>query len=442
MIAIAPVDDAGILRRSRAWLDDAAHIIVVRERDGSIADDDPDLEAAVKSEWHDALATFSVPVELVDWRQDKDVDAAIERAFVLSKSTAPSPPSAAPLSIVEHAPGPRIPVESLPSVAWLEQLIAAHLMPSAGRVALFAGNGAVDLSDPSAVVRFDDDDATGGVTAQGRRLVTDGRNRWRIDDHHFEAFGYLALGFDGHHPVGWTGHRQMAYWLYSGKHGAGFLSASDHDYPCGPAKKLYNYADNDPLGVALAPDLDVVAYRFEHDVLVTSAIPIPWRNAGPLLVADFQRDPLRALYFAKTRDSSPTEALLDEDARDQAPGFVLGPTAKARYAVDLSNAVYRVTSVKPWVGAVVRVGGPGEGFAVFNEEHQEVRRAGGRLLGGWWRWATVLDAGAYWREDLATGERRRIVAAEDTPLFAIGVPWTKNVVLFLGDKERWWVQLV
>ena len=442
MIAIVPVDDAAILRRSRAWLDDAAHVIVLRARDGSIADDDPDLEAAVKSEWHDALAAFSVPVELVDWRRDKDVDAAIERAVALSKSTAPSPPSAPPPSIVEHAPGPRISIESLPSGASLERIIAAHLVPSTDRVTLFAGNGAVDLSDPSAVVHFDDDDATGGVTAEGRRLVTDGRDRWRVDDHHFEAFGYLALGFDSQRPVGWAGHRMMAYWLYSGKHGVGFLSASDHDYPCGPAKKLYGYADNDPVVVTLAPDLGAVTYRFEHDVLVTSAIPIPWRNAGPLLVADFPHDPLRALFFAKTPAGVPTEDLLDGDARDQAPGFVLGPTAEARYAVDLYNTVYRITSIKPGDGAVARVGGPGEGFAVFNEEHQEVRRAGGRLLGGWWRWATVLEAGAYWREDLATGERRRIVAAEGTPLFAVSVPWTKNVVLILEEGERLWVRLV
>ena len=442
VIAIVPVDDTGILGRSRAWLEDAAHVVVIRAREGSIADDDPDLEEAVKSEWRDQLAAFSVPVELVDWRRDEDVSAAIERAVVLSKSTAPSPPSAAPPSIVEHAPGPRISVESLPAGGSIERIIAAHLVPSIDRVTLFAGNGPIDLSDPSAVVRFDDDDATGGVTAEGRRLVTDGRDRWRIDDHHFEAFGYLALGFDSKRPVGWAGHRSMAYWLYSGKHGVGFLSASDYDYPCGPARKLYGYEDNDPVGVALAPDLDAVTYRFEHDVLVTSAIPIPWRNAGPLLVADFPHDPLRALFFAKTPDGVPTDDLLDGDARDQAPEFVLGPTAEARYAVDLSNTVYRVTSVKPWVGAIARVGGPGEGFAVFNAAHQEVRRAGGRLLGGWWRWATVLDAGAYWREDLATGERRRIVAAEGTPLFAVGVPWTKNVVLVLGDKEQWGVQLV
>ena len=122
VIAIVPADDAGLLRRSRAWLEDAAHVIVVRERDGSIADDDPDLEEAVKSEWHDALAAFGVPVELVDWRRDEDVIAAIERAAVLSKSTAPSPPSAPPPAIVEHTPGPRISFESLPPSGWIERI--------------------------------------------------------------------------------------------------------------------------------------------------------------------------------------------------------------------------------------------------------------------------------------------------------------------------------
>ncbi len=442
VIAIAPVDDAGVFRRSRAWLTDAAHVILVRAREGAFADDDPDLENFVRPEWRDAQAAFGAPVEVVDWRRDEDVNAAIERAVMLSKSTVPCPPSAPPPEILEHGPGPRIPVDFLPSPASIDRLLASHIVASKERVTLFAGNSAVDLSGSSKVVCFDDDDAQGAVTAEGRRLVFEGRDRWRIDNQPFDAFGHLALGFDGHRPVGWTGHRMMAYWLYAGKHGVGLLSATDYDYPCGPAKKLYGYADNDPVGVALAPDLDVVAYRFDRDVLVTSAIPIAWRDAGPLLVADFPRDPLRALFFAKTPDGVPAEDLLDGDARDQAPDLVLGPTAEARYAVDLSNTVYRVTSVKPWVGAIVRVGGPGEGFAVFNAEHQEVRRARGRLMGGWWRWATVLEVGAYWREDLATGERRRIVAAQGTPLFSVAVPWTKNVVIMLEEGEKMWLQLI
>jgi len=439
VIAVVPVDDPGLLRRSRAWLEDAARIIVLRAWEDFSAGGDRDLEEAVRSEWKNALAAIGVPIELVDWRRDEDVKAAIERAVARSKATEPAPAPAAPPTIVEHAPGPRIPIDSLPG-GWLEA-IAAHLVPSPERVVLFAGGDAVDLSDASAVIRFAESDLHGAVSPQGRRLSFENKS-WRIDGQPFEASGYLALGFDAHHPVGWTGHRQEPFWLYSGKHGTGFLSACDLDYPCGPARKLYGYADNDPVGVSLAPDLGAVAYHFDHDVLVTSAIPIPWREAGPVLVADFPRDPSRALFFAKTPDIRHADDLLDEDARDLAPDLVLGPTAEARYAVDLTHAVYRVTCVEPWVGAVARIGGPGEGFAVFDQAHREVRRGSGRLLGGWWRWATVLDAGAYWREDLATGERRRIADAEVMLPVAFGVPWTKNVVLHFEEAARWWIRLI
>ena len=44
-------------------------------------------------------------------------------------------------------------------------------------------------------------------------------------------------------------------------------------------------------------------------------------------------------------------------------------------------------------------------FAVFVAKHQLVRRGAGVLLRGWFRFATVEDAGQLWREDLATGDR-------------------------------------
>jgi HEAT repeat protein len=443
VLAVAPAEDVGLLERSRAWLDDAAHVVVVRARDGSTADEDPDLGNVVLSEWQDALRGFHVPIEVVDWRRDGDVRTAVDRVVKLAGSIAPSPPSAAPPPIIEHPPGPRISVGYVPGTGSdLYRIVASHLVASPDRVTLFAGNGAVDLRDPKAVVRFDDDDARDAVTARGRRLVVEKAQRFRIDDQRFEAFGYMALGFDGHYPVGWTGHRMAAYWLYTGEQGAGFLSAVDGDYPCGPARKRYGYDDNEPVGVSLAPDLGAVAYRFGHDVLLTSAVPIPWRVAGPLQVADFPRDPSRALLFAQAPGHSGEDDLLGEDARDHAPGIILGPTAAARYAMDLSDTVYRITSIKPWEGTVARVGGPGEGYAVFDAAHREVRRAGGRLLNGWWRWATVLDDGSYWREDLGTGERRRVAEADITPLAAVGVPWTRNVVLILNEGERIWLQLL
>lgn len=442
VMAIVPADGLAILSRSKAWLEDAAHVIVVRAGGGAHDDGDPGLDEAALQEWREALSVFRVPIEVVDWARDEDIRAALDRAVTLARSTAPLPPSAAPPTIIEHPPGPRVPVDGLPVGADLERLVVSHLVASADRITLFAGSVAVDLRDPTAIVIFDDDDYAGAVTARGRRVLVEKTNGFRIDGQRFEAFGSMALGFDGYHPAGWTGLRMADCWIYEGKRGVGFLSAIDHDHPCGPAKKRYNYEDNYPVGVSLSPDLGAVAYRFEHDVLVTSAVPIPWRGAGPLLVADFLRDPARALFFAQIPSRSQTDDLLDDDARDRAPVCVLGPTTEARYALDLSDIVYRITSAKPWAGTVARVGGPGGGFAVFDASHREIRRAGGRLLAGWWRWATILDAGSYWREDLGTGERRRIAGADITPLAAAGVPWTKNVVLILNEGERFWLQLL
>ena len=85
--------------------------------------------------------------------------------------------------------------------------------------------------------------------------------------------GWIALGGDPLHPVAWRGDRMFVYWSYVGR-ALGFLSASDHDFPCGPAKKLYGYDNNDPVQVCLAPDASLVAARFDHDVLVTTAVPI------------------------------------------------------------------------------------------------------------------------------------------------------------------------
>lgn len=86
--------------------------------------------------------------------------------------------------------------------------------------------------------------------------------------------GWIPLGFDPNHPVGWRGDRMFFHWSYVGRSEVGFLSGSDHDYPCGPSKKLYGYADNDPIQILLVPTADACAARFEHDVMVTTAVPI------------------------------------------------------------------------------------------------------------------------------------------------------------------------
>jgi hypothetical protein len=443
VVAIAPVDEAAMVRRSRAWLNDAAHVILVRDRAGSVADGDRDLAEVVEADWRDALAVLTVPVDVLDWRSDEDLTAVVERAVDRAGAEVEPPVARGLPDIVEHTPGPRMPVEALPSWLSLERVLATHVVASAHDVTLHASGGPVDLQRSATPVGFGVEHATRAVMPDGRVLVQVPGKGWRIDDAELEVPGHLALGFDGRHPVGWIGHRMSVYWLYRGNGGTGFLSAIDHDFPCGPAKKRYG-SNNNPVGVALAPPGDAVAYRFEHDVLVTSAIPIAWREAGRLAVADFPRDRSRAVLFAQTPDrfGFDIEHPLDEDARDEAPALVLGPTDDVRYAVDLSQGVYRITSVEPSEGTAARVGGPDGGFAVFDVEHREVRRATGRLLGGWWRWATVVDGGVYWREDLATGERQRIAPVDCEPQLAVGVPWTRNVVVVLAEGDRRWVALV
>jgi hypothetical protein len=145
-----------------------------------------------------------------------------------------------------------------------------------------------------------------------------------------------------------------------------------------------------------------------HDVLVTVGVPIGWHRAGRVDVAAFAGDPRRALFFAQTpefiAERATADLLEDDDNRELAPVIVLGPDSAARYAVDFRNRVVRIT--KSEAGPVANiVGGPGEGYAVYDGHHQLVRREAGRLLGGWFRHATVEDDGKLWREDLATGER-------------------------------------
>jgi hypothetical protein len=263
-----------------------------------------------------------------------------------------------------------------------------------------------------------------------------------LGEQSFTAYGQVAIGFDANHPVGWTGYRMFPSWLNLGRTGPGYLSCTDHDFPCGPSKKLYGYADNDPVRAELAPDASYVAFTFEHDVLLTRAMPIAWRNAGALDVADFPRDLERTALFVHDPESPFTSELLDEDARARPPVVVLGPSASARYAVDLSGHTYRIAGTTPNEGRVVQVGGPEPSFAVFNAQHALIRNASGQLVGGATGYALVLDAGSYFREELGSGRRSLLGSAEGAPVCAVPVPGTRNVVLITSQNSRYFAQLI
>lgn len=425
LVLVAPHDRPWMVARARAWLADAEHVVVVRDRReelaGAPAEDVADLAelaAMLEPEWREALRGLSV--EVVDWvaATDAACGEAIERALAACRRLAPREPTVVDGdrdAMERPREAPTLPVspwcELVRDASWaVPSDLAARLAWRGGAVVLLvdhAGGESVTLAHglPPRLSLLG--------APPGKHVARDATRAHP---------GWEALGLDPVHPVAWRGDRMTVHWSYVARDGERcFLSATDHDFPCGPAKKLYGFEDNDPAQITLAPDATVFAAHFAHDVLVTSAVPVPWQTAthagGEVEVAAFPVDPRRAVFFAQRTDGSaprpPDIDVLDEDARDVAPALVLGPTDAARYALALDLRVVRIMSTgEPGSAEAIHVGGPGEDYAVFDACHRLVRRGRGRLLGGWFRWATVEHDDAYWREDIATGERVRVAPVD------------------------------
>ena len=440
VLAIVPYSGEELVHASRAWLEDAAHVFVLRVPGEPF--DDPEVERHAEEQWRALALSFTVRVELADYRSPADLRAAVARAQATAAELDERSPPPAPPSPRELARSPRFElVTSARPIFDERSVIAWSLLAGPGEPALDSAHGVVSLEKPPPVVTLEDRRGTRSRLPDGRLLERQGRSPWRIDDRNVTVYGHLALGFAPHHHVGWTGVRMMVFWVYVGKRDVGVLSASDHDFPCGPSKKLYGYEDNDPVRVDLAPDLSFVAYHFEHDVLLTSAIPISWRKAGPLEVADFPRDPRRAVFFVRDEDDGRTD-LLDEDVRSHAPVIVLGNSPAIRYALDLGGSTYRIDGTAPNQGTAVHVGGPETAFGVFDVEHRLVRRGSGRLLGGSHGVATVLEHGELHRERLTTGARTPLGSCAGNVLFALPLPGTVNVLVVTEVAKRRFAELV
>lgn len=447
VVAVVAFEDMEQVERSRAWLQDAQRVLVLRRHDEEPITDD-ELREYVEELWQELAAGFAVPLELHDWRTETELRATLERAAELAGQLQESPAPAAPRPLVTLSPGPRF--EWLPrkygDPLSFAQSLASGLRLTPRGAELDTETATFDLATQTEAIQQDRFGYCEAALPDGRRLVSqrtkEQRGRWLLGEQAFTAYGDVLFGFDGYHPVGWSGHRMFPYWLYLGKTGPGYLSATDHDYPCGPSKKLYGYADNDPVRAELALDASYVAFTFEHDVLLTSALPIRWRQAGALDVADFPRDLERTALFVHDPESPFTSDLLDEDARDRPPVVVLGPSPSARYAVDLSGQTYRVAGTTPNEGRVVPVGGPEPCFAVFNAQHELSRKASGQLVGGAAAHALVLDGGQYFREDLGTGQRSLLGPVEGAAVCAVPVPGTYNVMLITSHASRHFAQLI
>lgn len=391
VIAIASYDHAWMVKRTRPWLSAAEHIIVYRDPGSSVdfAADPEGLEL-VTEEWRDA--TEGWVADVVD-----DLAIAIARATEAARDRPARPPVRPHEAIIDE----------LPVSPWNSFEAERFDWAFLDRISRDGREITIGPVKPRP-----------STPEEARQLRT-----WNP--------GFLSLGADPiHRPIGWRGDRMHVYWTWEGQ----FFTGSDHDYPCGPGKKLYGYKDNDPVQVTLAPDAGVYAARFEHDVLLTRAVPLPWQRAGDFDVVVTAPDEWRTVFYAQDpeRDETwprPTD-IGDEDGRDCAPVLVLAPNL--HYAVDLSLRVHRITMDEE----LVHIGGPNEGFAVFDGEHRLVRRASGKLIGGWYRFATIEKDGAYWREDLATGERIRIapidLAISDDP----AIEAVARDAIFEGQFDR------
>lgn len=211
------------------------------------------------------------------------------------------------------------------------------------------------------------------------------------------------------------------------------LCGCAHDWPVGHAKKLYGYDDNHPRHLFIAPDRGAYVSTFERDAIVSGAVPFRWRalsgSSDAHCALDWPPpDSLRKLFFVADLEAGAAhsglpapapddaaaraEVALQEDARHHAPIVVVGPSDDHRYALALDEEVWSI-EVHDGADEAVVVGGPHEGFAVYDATHRAVRRGRGRLLGGDHDALLVLDtddthddgARSLWREEFVSGAR-------------------------------------
>ena len=229
--------------------------------------------------------------------------------------------------------------------------------------------------------------------------------------------------------VGAAGGRCWFHWLRVTEDEVGILAPVVHDWPCGHGKKLWGYMDNEPVRVEVAPQLDAYLSVYDVDAIVGSVVALGWRRAGPAWAPVWPpADPRRALFtcpdWTFLGDAEKASALDDEDCRGDAPAIALGPDETHRYALGLDREVWRIRGemIEP-------LGGPDEGYAIFDADHHRRRSGRGRLLCGGAGWLWIEDEGAVWREPFAGGERLRCVDVDRRIDAALALPGRANAVL-------------
>ncbi|MBU1897355.1 hypothetical protein KKB55_06255 [Myxococcota bacterium] len=247
------------------------------------------------------------------------------------------------------------------------------------------------------------------------------------------------IGVDPSGQIAWAGGRCWFEWFALSASGPVAWTPSSHGWPDGHAKKLYGFEDNEPRRVQLGQGACLSIYQ--RDALITPGLPLRWRDRGDgLAVAGRARGGPRALLFTHGEaemlwGADPSKA--EEDARGGAPPISLGPSAALRYVVGLEAPTWRLIGGQ----ASARPLGLG-GWAVYDEEHREVRRGQDRLWAGWDRWIVVAREGLLWREDLLTGARSPLGAPGRAVQAALPLPGSPNALLISVEVDVAWLRVV
>jgi hypothetical protein len=420
LVVLAPADRPELVQSHLPWLARAATVLLVLDFEGQAPD--AGLLELVDALWGELCGALgNVEARLsVNPGPSGVLAVALDRAMELGPAPLRTPPP---------VPAQR----EWPAGPWLAaagdlrpESLAPLLCAPASGPAISAGATLRCLLEPGDSP-LEVPSARMAVSSDGRLRLTSSGALLPLDQPiPAGPFSCRPVGFDPVHPVVITGRRMVFTWNFFADGAVSPMCPSVHSWPCGHARKMWDSANNRPVAVAVAPDGSAYVSTFGYDTLISSAVPMCWRHVGELLVADWppdpKLDPLRALLFCTTESSwgDPMKAW-GMEYRGFPPVIVLGPAAGCRYAVDLSWPTYRVRGER-----CERL--EGSGYAVYDAEHALVRRGEGQLLGGWFRWATVLHDGALWRQALGPAER------EIT--YALAMPGTANVVIVAEGALR------
>jgi hypothetical protein len=335
------------------------------------------------------------------------------------------------------APGPwrRWEVAGLGGLGAIARLLCTYLDRPAILDLRSSPPALIDLVDGARLRTGTTLDAPATISPDGRRVLGRGPAGLEYgpfdgDRRPVESPREIPILIDPMLGLGAVGTRCWFSWVRVTADDASVISAAMHDWPCGHEKKLYGYLDNDPVRIEVSDDGDAFVSIYDVDAIIGSLTVPRWRPAGPALVPDWPpRDPARVLFTCPdwrwAAGKEGTVEALHGDCRGDAPVLALGPDRGHRYTLGLEREVWRLRGDEGQ-----RIGGPDDGYAVFDADHVEVRRAKGRLLCGSGPWLWVEDDGHVWREQVRSGTREYRIPLEGPKInAALPVPASGHAVL-------------